>query len=162
MYWNFKSIVCCLLVACSVMTACKKEDNPAPDTTTTPPTPDPDPEPADPVDTPGFFYAENGATTFIPADDAWVNEEYNTIIAQNEGSTICEINLTALTESEYTLSSGNALTYIKSGAFYASDGGKVTITKNAGGKLSGTFTSTGTGISGVTSVSGKFIDIPLK
>ena len=109
----------------------------------------------------GFFYAENGETNLTKADNAWVNGDYNSIIAQNGGNTVVEIVLANLAEGTYDLSVPYAFTYVKGGLWEAS-AGTLTITKNAGGKLSGTFDATaGSGVSGVNSVKGKFDNIPI-
>lgn len=109
----------------------------------------------------GFYYGENDITPFLKADDAWVNGNYNSIIAQNQGSTIIEIVLTGLEEGTYDLSAPYAFTYVKGGHWIASTG-TLTITKNEENKLSGTFdTSSGSGVEGVNSVKGEFHNIPI-
>lgn len=113
-------------------------------------------------DTPGFFYAENGATTMQTVDTPYANGAFNSIFAVDASNTIVEINLTSLNAGTYAIGSGNAFTYLKpgSGSMWAASAGTVVITANAAGKLSGTFDITaGSGITGVNSVSGHFTDI---
>lgn len=110
----------------------------------------------------GFFYGENGTTTLTKAENAWANGQFNSIIAQNNGATIVEINLSGLTTGTYDLSGQYAFSYVSNGAIWESSAGTLTITKNESGKLSGTFNATaGSGVSGINSVSGKFNDIPI-
>lgn len=110
----------------------------------------------------GFFYNENGITPLLKADDAWVNGDYNSIIAQNNNATIIEIVLSDLAVGTYDLSLPYAFTYVKSGHWTAS-AGTLTITKNENNKLSGTFEATaGSGVSGVNSVKGEFNDLPIQ
>ncbi|MCB9032823.1 MAG: hypothetical protein H6553_03215 [Chitinophagales bacterium] len=109
----------------------------------------------------GFYYGENNTTTLTKADSSWVNGSYNTIIAQNSGSTVVEINLSGLSVGTYNISLINMITYIK-GSYWIASSGSVTITKNESNKLSGTFVATaGSGISGVDSLKGEFTDIPI-
>jgi PBP1b-binding outer membrane lipoprotein LpoB len=109
----------------------------------------------------GFFYEENGTTPFLKADDTWVNGDYNSIIAQKQGSTVIEIVLTDLEEGTYDLSAPYAFTYVK-GGYWEASAGTLTITKNEGNKLSGTFEATaGSGVTGVNSVEGEFHEIPI-
>ncbi len=110
----------------------------------------------------GFFYAENGASTQIKADDAWVNGSYKTIMAKKGSATVLEINLSSIAVGTYSIASPNAVTYIPGGVWVAS-AGTVKITKNDGSKVSGNFdATTGSGVSGVNKVSGSFTDIPIK
>lgn len=113
----------------------------------------------------GFKYSENGATTKITAPTAFVNGSFNTIIAQNSGGqTIFEINLTGLTSGSYTIdNSNNFVTYVKPGeGSFVGTAGTVVITSNANSKLTGTFNVTaGSGLAGVSSVSGSFTGIAI-
>lgn len=111
----------------------------------------------------GFFYGENGTTTLTKADEAQANKDYKTIIAKKDNNTIVEIVLTDLKPGTYDLSAKYAFTYVKNNQHWEASAGTLTITKNDGNKISGTFKATaGAGVSGVNSVEGKFNDIPLK
>lgn len=111
----------------------------------------------------GFFYAENSASAMIKADEATANKQHKTIIAKKSGATVVEIVLTDLKAGTYDLSARYAFTYVKSAVFWEASAGTLTITKNDGSKLSGTFKATaGSGVQGVTTVEGKFTDIEIK
>lgn len=111
----------------------------------------------------GFFYGENGTSTLNKADEAQANGQYKTIIAKKSNSTVIEIVLTDLKAGTYPLSTKYAFTYVKGGTQWESTAGTLTITKNDGSKLSGTFKATaGSGVSGVSTVEGKFNEIPVK
>lgn len=132
-----------------VLAACQEDKN------------DPAPNP-NPTAAQGFFYAENGSATLVKTDDAWANAQYNSIIAQQSGATVVEINLKSLAEGTYSLTDRYAFTYVKGGNWEATAGSLV-ITKNKDGKLSGTFEATaGSGVTGVNTVKGSFTDIPIK
>lgn len=112
----------------------------------------------------GFYYFENGATTQTKADKAFATGSANTIVAQSaDGKTGFEINLTGLSKSTYTIGSSNHVTYYKSGAsgYWVASGGSVVIMSNASGKLTGTFDVQGTGITGITRVSGTFTNLTI-
>lgn len=123
---------------------------------------DDNPTPVVPVATDGFIWTENGTATVLTVNNPYVNGQFNSIFAVRSGTTIYEINLTALTPGTYTLgsASANSLFYNNTGATtsFSPTSGSVIITGNAGNKLTGTFTATGTG-AGVTSVSGSFTNI---
>ena len=111
----------------------------------------------------GFFYAENGSTTLLKADEASAQVQYKTIIAKKDNKTLVEMVLPDLKPGTYSLAARYAFSYVKLPGVWESSAGTVTITKNEGGKLSGTFdASAGSGITGVTSVTGKFNDLPVK
>lgn len=111
----------------------------------------------------GFFYGENGASTLTKADEAQANGQYKTIIAKKNNSTVVEIVLTDLKAGTYPLTAKYAFTYVKDGNHWESTAGTLTVTKNDGSKLSGTFKATaGAGVSGISTVEGKFNDIPMK
>lgn len=110
----------------------------------------------------GFFYAENSSITQIKTDDTWANAQYHSIIAQQSGATVVEINLKSLAEGTYSLTDRYAFTYVKGGHWEATAGSLV-ITKNKDGKLSGTFEATaGSGVTGINAVKGSFTDISIK
>lgn len=115
-----------------------------------------------PVAADGFRWTENGTATVLTVDNPYANASFNSIFAVRSGTTIYEINLTALTPGTYALggASANSLFYNNTGAAtsFSPTSGSVIITGNASNKLTGTFTATGTG-AGVTSVSGSFTNI---
>lgn len=146
----FNFVISAAIVSVVLFTSCKKND-------------DDNASPNPPAQSAGFYYGENGTTTLTKADSSWVNGAYNTIIAQSSGSTVVEINLTGITSQGYSLGTTNVLTYLKSGGSWVATTGTVTVTKNQDSKLSGTFSATaGGGVSGVTSFTGNFTDIPIK
>lgn len=146
-----KKIICVAFVLVSVCFAsCSSDDNGGGEPN----------EPNPPAPQTGFFYAENGATTMQTVDHPYANATYKSIFAQQGGSTVVEINLSSLDAGTYAIGSSNAFTYLKAGGMWIASAGSVTITENAGGKLTGTFEMTaGSGITGVDSVEGTFTDI---
>lgn len=121
--------------------------------------------PIAPVQVDGFYYAENGSSTTTKAASAQVNGAFDTIIAKDASNvTLCEINLTALTAGTYTIdNTNNAFAFVRNGVgTFIGSAGTVTITSNSGGKLSGSFNCTaGSGVAGLTSVSGTFTNLPI-
>lgn len=116
--------------------------------------------------TDGFFYAENGATANQTVSTPYANATFKSIFAVHNGATVVEINLSSLAVGSYTIDNAtNVLTYLKPGsnAMWLGTSGSVTITANANNKLSGSFSiPTGTGITGVNSLSGTFTNIPIQ
>ena len=111
----------------------------------------------------GFFYAENGATTLTKAESAEANKQYKTIIAKKDNQTIVEIVLTDLKAGTYSLSAKYAFNYVKDGKHWEATAGSLTISKNDGNKISGTYEATaGAGVTGVNTVKGNFTDITVK
>ena len=111
----------------------------------------------------GLTWIENTATT-VTADSAYFDTRYSTLHAFKGGTAkIIELNLSAGTVGTYTVSSANSISYIASGSSttYIATTGSVNITANASAKMTGSFSSTGTGAS-LTSLSGTFIDIPVR
>ncbi|MCK9453397.1 MAG: DUF6252 family protein [Bacteroidales bacterium] len=144
--------ICCLniliLAVAILFASCSKEDDHS--------------EVSSPSET-GFFYGENGTSALTKADEAQANGQHKTIIAKKNNSTVVEIVLTDLKAGTYPLTAKYAFTYVKNGNHWESTAGTLTITKNDGNKLSGTFKATaGAGVSGVSTVEGKFNDIPVK
>ncbi len=111
------------------------------------------------VVTTGFVYNENGGAS-ITADSAYYQEQYKTIKAFKAGEFI-EINLTAGTAATYTIGSSNAVSMLKGTALYSATSGSVVITSNASSKMTGTFTTSGSGAS-LTQLSGKFTEISVR
>lgn len=109
-----------------------------------------------------FTWTENGGSTTLTVDNPYANLQGKTIFAVRTGNTIYEINLTSLAVGTYPIGSSNVITYIPNAAgFFNATSGNVIITANAGNKISGTFTGTGSG-NGITSVSGQFTNIPIQ
>jgi len=122
-----------------------------------------DNEPQTSLSETGLFYAENGNSTLNKADEALANKQYKTIIAKKNNNTLIEIVLTDLKTGTYPLTAKYAFTYVKDGKNWESTAGTLSITKIEDNKLSGTFKATaGSGVSGISSVEGKFNDIPVK
>ena len=145
---TFKFTTTALLSLC-LMAACTK-------TSTTSPTPTPTPTP-----TAGFTWTENGGAE-NRADSAYYEAKYKTIKAYKSGKFI-EINLSDGIPATYTVGTSNAISMLVSGAstLYTASSGSVIITANASSKMTGTFTSTGSGAS-VTKCDGKFTDIAVR
>lgn len=145
---TFKFTTTALLSLC-LMAACTK-------TSTTSPTPTPTPTP-----TAGFTWTENGGAENT-ADSAYYEAKYKTIKAYKSGKFI-EINLSDGIPATYTVGTSNAISMLVSGAstLYTASSGSVIITANASSKMTGTFTSTGSGAS-VTKCDGKFTDIAVR
>lgn len=142
------------LVVVTTSFSCKKEEEPTPQATPAP----------TPANTDGFFYSENGSTTLSTVTTPYASAQYNSIFAVNSGTTVVEMNLTSIAVGTYTINANNALTYLKTGVSgaYTASSGSVIITANANNKLTGTFSSTGSGITGVTSFSGSFTNIVIQ
>lgn len=138
------------ILSLSMLVACTKKS-------TTSPTPTPTPTP-----TAGFTWTENGGTENT-ADSAYYEAKYKTIKVFKAGKTKIEINLTDGIPATYPLGTSNVFSLIVTGAstIYVATGGSLTITANASSKMTGTFTSTGTGAS-VTKCDGKFTDIAVR
>lgn len=108
----------------------------------------------------GFSYNINGAGT-ITADSATYNATNRTITSYRQGITK---RIVIKTSSQapgtyYFTSTANTFYYIESIGTYYATSGYVTITANANNKISGSFSSGGTGGT-TTSLSGNFMDIP--
>ncbi|RZK12050.1 MAG: hypothetical protein EOO46_04600 [Flavobacterium sp.] len=111
------------------------------------------------VATGGFKWKENGGN-FIEADSAFFASQYTTIKAYKAGKFI-EINLTAGTAGTYAVGSANAIAMLTASDLYVAIAGSLIVSENASGKMSGTFTSTGSG-AGVTALEGSFDDIEIR
>ncbi len=138
------------LLSLSLLAACTKKS-------TTTPTPTPTPTPKA-----GFTWTENGAAE-ITADSAYYEARYKTIKVFKAGKTKIEINLTDGIPATYPLGASNVFSLLVTGAstIYVATGGSVIVTANASSKMTGTFTSTGSGAS-VTKCDGKFTDIAVR
>lgn len=114
-----------------------------------------------PLTSSGFTWTDNAGNSTI-ADSAYYVEQYKTIKAFKGGSQkIIEINLTAGTAGSYTIGVNNAFSYLTGQELYLAITGSVIIASNANSKMSGTFTTAGTGAS-ITTITGAFTDIPVK
>lgn len=109
--------------------------------------------------TAGFTWSENGGAT-ITADSAYFAMQYNAIKAFKSGNFI-EINFTAGTAATYTVVTTNAISYLAVLNFYTATSGSVIVSANALSKMSGTFTSAGSGAS-ITSLSGTINNINIR
>ena len=111
-----------------------------------------------------FFYAEGGAFFYTSVSDPYAKANTKRIFAINSGFTVIEIQLSSLAEGSYTINSLNKFFYKKptTSKTWQATKGRVTISFNAAGLLSGTYNMTsGTGISSVNSVSGYFETLPI-
>jgi len=109
----------------------------------------------------GFVWTDNAGNT-ITADSAYYVSQYKSIKAFKGGiQKLVEINLTAGAAGTYTIGTNNAFSYLTGQDLYLAASGSVIITSNANSKMSGSFTTVGTGAS-ITSITGTFIDIPVK
>ncbi len=114
-----------------------------------------------PAATSGFVWVDNTGAS-ITADSAYYVTQYKTIKAFKGGFTkFIEINLTAGTVGTYTIGSSNAFSYITGSDLYIAASGSVVITENANSKMTGTFTTTGSGAS-ITSITGTFTGIAIR
>lgn len=111
------------------------------------------------VETGGFKWKEDGGS-FIEADSAFFASQYNTIKAYKADKFI-EINLTAGTAGTYPIGTINAIAMLANNDLYVAAAGNLVVSENASGKMSGTFTSTGSG-AGVTALEGNFEDIEVR
>lgn len=111
------------------------------------------------AETGGFKWKENGGS-FIEADSAFFASQWNTIKVYKEDRFI-EINLTASITGTYPIGTSNALSMLVNNDVYIAGAGSLVVSENASGKMSGTFTSTGTG-AGITALEGVFDDIEVR
>lgn len=111
------------------------------------------------VETGGFKWKENGGN-FIEADSAFFASQWNTLKVYKADKFI-EINLTAGTAGTYTVGAGNAISMLANNDVYIAGAGSLVVTENASGKMSGTFTSTGSG-AGITQLEGTFDDVEVR
>lgn len=114
-----------------------------------------------PASTSGFVWVDNTGAS-VTADSAYYDSQYKTIKAFKGGLTkFVEINLTAGTVGTYTLGTTNAFSYLSGSSLYMAASGSVVITENANSKMTGSFTTTGTGAS-ITSITGTFTNITVR
>ena len=108
----------------------------------------------------GFSYNINGGGT-VTADSAIYNVANRTITSYKQGITkrILIKTSSQFPGTYYFTSTANTFYYIESVGTYYATSGYVTITANANNKISGSFSSGGTGGTSTT-VSGNFKDIP--
>lgn len=112
----------------------------------------------------GLFYRENGTLSYSTVSNPLAKASSKTIFGINGSSNVIEIRLTSLAVGTYTIGSLNKFYYKKplTTSTWTAFTGSVTITSNALGKLSGTYTMTsGTGNSSVNSINGFFELIPI-
>lgn len=138
-------ILAMILVVSAAITACSHDDNPV----------------ITPVPMPaanGFTWKENGGASQSAAT-ATFSTQYKTLMAKdNTGATLFEINLSGTTPATYTVGANNAITYVAANPYYTATSGSIIIASNAGGKMSGSFRSTGSSGS-LTAVEGTFTNI---
>ncbi len=114
-----------------------------------------------PLTSSGFTWTDNAGNS-VTADSAYYDSRYKTIKAFKGGFTkFVEINLTDGIVGTYTIGTTNAFGYLSGTAQYIASSGSVIITANANSKMSGTFTTAGTGAS-ITTITGAFTDISVK
>ncbi|MDI1257262.1 MAG: hypothetical protein PSV16_14305 [Flavobacterium sp.] len=107
----------------------------------------------------GFMWTENGSATVNTAATASFSTQYKTLMAKDaSGNTLFEINLNGTTAATYAIGANNAFTYAAVNPFYIATGGNIVISANASNKMSGTFTTTGSG-SNITAINGTFTNI---
>ena len=108
----------------------------------------------------GFSYNINGGGTTI-ADSATYNVANRTITSYKQGiSKRIVIKTSSQSPGTYNFTSAaNTFYYIESVGTYYATSGYITITANANNKISGSFSTGGTGGTSTT-VSGNFTDIP--
>lgn len=108
----------------------------------------------------GFSYNINGGGT-TTADSATYNVANRTITSYKQGMAKRIVIKTSsqLPGTYYFTSTANTFNYIESIGTYYATSGYITITANANNKMSGNFSSGGTGGTSTT-VSGNFKDIP--
>ncbi|MCD6016913.1 MAG: hypothetical protein K0S53_34 [Bacteroidetes bacterium] len=110
----------------------------------------------------GFTYSKNGGSD-IHADSAFFNSSFRTITSYYHGiATRVNIKTSSQVPGTYTLTSSvNTLSYSETSFTYMASGGCITISDNANNKISGNFVSNGGG-GGITSLTGRFKDVPRK
>lgn len=122
-------------------------------------------DPIVPVNKGDFKWALNGGAMNNVADSSHYYFQTNTIYAfKNYASTSFELILSSFSVGSYNISSasGNQLTYCVGGSTEYIGAGKVNITANSNNNLSGDFNCSLSGPGSYTSVSGIFINVPMK
>lgn len=139
-------------IAFGILASCSKKSPSTPS-----PTPTPTPTPV----VTGFFWTENSGTE-IKADSAFYDSRYKTIKAYKSGKFV-EINLTDGIPATYTIGASNAVSMLVPGAssLFTAASGSIVITANASSKMTGTFSSDGSGAS-ITKLDGEFTDIEVR
>ncbi|MBL0012643.1 MAG: hypothetical protein IPP30_02485 [Flavobacterium sp.] len=111
-----------------------------------------------------FYFMEGGAFTWSTVSNPYAVNSLKTVIGNSGGSlNRIEIKLTSLAVGTYNVGTLNKLIYKK--PFVASTwngkSGKINITFNSAGVISGNYDISGTGIAGVSSVKGYFNNITI-
>ena len=107
----------------------------------------------------GFSYTRSGGDQ-ITADSAFYFSSSNALLSYYQGNTYkLSIKIASLQTGNFTFTTtANKLTYTEPLGTYIASDGSVNITSLANNKVSGDFTSTGSG-AGILSVSGQFTNI---
>jgi len=106
----------------------------------------------------GFSWKENGGA-LKTATVATFSTQYKTFMVKDAANALVfEINLDGTSAATYSIGNSNAFAYTAVNPYYVATGGNVVITSNSAGKVSGTFTTTGTG-GGVTAIEGTFTNV---
>lgn len=106
-----------------------------------------------------FYYIQNGALNYTSISNPYAEASSKTIFGKKGSLNVIEIRLSSLAVGTYFIGGSNKFFYKKPFITntWTATTGKVTISFNAYGQLSGSYTMTsGSGISGVTSVDGYF------
>lgn len=113
-----------------------------------------------------FYFAEGGAFAWSTVSNPYAVNSTKSVFGNDGGSpNRIEIKLTSLAVGTYNIGSLNKFFYKKLfvASTWSGKTGKVNITFNGAGTISGNYTITsGTGISSVNSVSGYFNNIPIQ
>ena len=108
---------------------------------------------------PEFYFAEGGALTWSTVSNPYAVNSLATVIGNSGGSlNRIEIKLTSLAVGTYSIGSLNKFFYKKpfvTSTWYGKSG-KINITSNSFGIISGNYDISGAGIAGVSSVRGYF------
>lgn len=115
--------------------------------------------PVIPVAADGFTWQENGAGTLKTAATASFSTQYKTLIAKDaSNATVFEINLDGTAAATYDVGANNTITYVGVNPYFTATSGRVIVSANAGGKISGTFSAAGNA-AGITAISGTFKNV---
>ncbi len=126
---------------------------------------DPTPAVAPAVTAPdGFSWTENGGTTVKTATAIYVTSQNNLYAKNAAGVDIFEITTKNTIVGTYVLGDNfSVIQYTGLTPQYTPPTGKIVITSNTGGKMSGTFEGTGTSVGcPLTSIKGTFNNITVQ
>ena len=145
---NFFKSILVIVLSTSALLSCSNDKN-----TGTPP----------PPGLPELLYAEGGQISLTAVTNPSANATTREIFGRNGTTEIVKIKLTSFAVATYTIGVGNEFTYTRpsTSSPWVAGSGTITITANAGNKISGTFDlPSGTSTLGINQLRGSFSEVP--